>query len=99
MPPKRKSEVLAVDIDLTVDSKDASEEAGAKENAPLAAPEPATKKARASDVGEGSSSDAAKGKKGDKPWQSWRDVVLDGEEEVRRVDALYHNLPTLTGDM
>ncbi|KAJ3001894.1 hypothetical protein NUW54_g6151 [Trametes sanguinea] len=51
-----------------------------KKNAPAPARAPAAKKARASE-GEGSSSGAKKGKNADKPWQSWRDVVLDGEEE------------------
>ncbi|CDO72356.1 hypothetical protein BN946_scf184977.g53 [Trametes cinnabarina] len=80
MPPKRKSDVLKPVIDLTTES---STEVAAryKENAVAVVAESAAKKARSSDIGEGSSSGAKKGKNADKPWQSWRDVVLDGEEE------------------
>ncbi|KAI9057094.1 hypothetical protein FKP32DRAFT_1681829 [Trametes sanguinea] len=89
MPPKRKSDVLHTDIDLTVGPMGSREEAVSTENAPVAivpAPvptvaEPAAKKARISEPGEGSSSGARKSQKADRPWQSWRDVILEGEEE------------------
>ncbi|KAI0374288.1 hypothetical protein BV20DRAFT_1049112 [Pilatotrama ljubarskyi] len=74
MPPKRKSDALEPVLDLTGDS---SEEV--QERAAVVA-EPAPKKARKADAGEGSSSGAKKGKSADAP-KNWRDVVLEGEEE------------------
>ena len=94
MPPKRKSAVLAVDIDLTVDEPEPAPGPGsaAKENVAVnvnvnafaTLMEPAAKKARVSDVGEGCSSGAKKGKAKAPPAapKDWREVVLEGEDEV-----------------
>ena len=100
MPPKRKSAVLAVDIDLTVDEPEPAPGPGtgpaAKENVAVSVNvnafttlmEPAAKKARVSesDVGEGSSTGAKKGKAKAAPAapRDWREVVLEGEDEVSR---------------
>ncbi|KAI0639284.1 hypothetical protein C8Q77DRAFT_1152272 [Trametes polyzona] len=78
MPPKRKSAVLEPVIDLTGDQPEPQQAAQAA--AGPSAVEPATKKARPSDVGEGSSTTARKGGAAAAP-ASWRDVVLEGEEE------------------
>ncbi|KAI1797764.1 hypothetical protein LXA43DRAFT_264974 [Ganoderma leucocontextum] len=77
MPPKRKSDAFEP-LDLTADQPDAS---GSNGNASAPAGR-ATKKARISDAGEGSSSGAKKGKKADaEPPKKWFEVVLDGEDE------------------
>ncbi|KAI0670020.1 hypothetical protein C8Q78DRAFT_975923 [Trametes maxima] len=73
MPPKRKSDVLTAPADEV------------KDDQPVGISKPSAKKARTSDVGEGSSSGAG-AKKGktvtaEAP-KNWRDVVLEGEEEV-----------------
>ncbi|OSD06103.1 hypothetical protein PYCCODRAFT_1431921 [Trametes coccinea BRFM310] len=84
VPPKRKSEVLKPDIDLTVEPDGApyaSHCAGTENGTAVAVAEPPAKKARALDGGETSSLGAKRSKRADKPWQSWRDVVLEGEEE------------------
>ncbi|KAI8995517.1 hypothetical protein BD414DRAFT_479763 [Trametes punicea] len=86
MPPKRKSDLLEPVIDLTAEqSESLPESLPGKENVTVAlAPEPAAKKARKVDVGEGSSSstDTKKGKKAEEnQYKSWRDVLLEGEEE------------------
>ena len=80
MPPKRKSDVLEPVIDLTAEQPE-------KENgavASLASAGSAAKKARVSDVGEASST--ASGKKGQAALSSapknWREIVLEGEDEV-----------------
>ncbi|GJE94520.1 hypothetical protein PsYK624_106900 [Phanerochaete sordida] len=76
MPPKRKSAAIAaVDVDLTADGPQEA----------VAEAQPAAKKARTSEVAEGSSTAAKKGKgKGkaaDDAPKSWRDVKLEGEDE------------------
>lgn len=78
MPPKRKSDVFGPVIDLTTEQAE-------KPDAFTALMEPAAKKARVSDVGEGSSSGAKKGKAKAAPAapKDWREVVLEGEDEVR----------------
>ncbi|RPD63066.1 hypothetical protein L227DRAFT_608975 [Lentinus tigrinus ALCF2SS1-6] len=78
MPPKRKSAVLEPVIDLTADEPEPEEQ-----NAFTAFMEPAAKKARVSDVGEGSSSGAKKGKAKTAPAapKDWREIVLEGEDE------------------
>ncbi|OJT11055.1 hypothetical protein TRAPUB_12426 [Trametes pubescens] len=76
MPPKRKSEVLEP-VDLTVDTPEAESE---DDYAP-AVVKPAAKKARKSDVAEGSSSGAKKGKTADEPKKKWFEIKLEGEEE------------------
>ncbi|KAI9057093.1 hypothetical protein FKP32DRAFT_1598581 [Trametes sanguinea] len=81
MPPKRKSEALKPDIDLTVESEDVASHAGSKDDGTAVVAERSAKKARSSDAGEGASPGAKRGKKAEKPWQSWRDVVLEGEKE------------------
>ena len=92
--------MLAVDIDLTVDEPEPAPGPGtgpaAKENVAVSVNvnafttlmEPAAKKARVSesDVGEGSSTGAKKGKAKAAPAapRDWREVVLEGEDEVSR---------------
>lgn len=80
MPPKRKSAVLEPDVDLTA-SGEPQQQAGAAEAGPVA------KKARAPDVAEGSSAGAKKGKAKAKVAEAapkdWREVKLEGEDEVR----------------
>ena len=79
MPPKRKSDAFEP-LDPTVDQPEASSSSG-----DVSVPaEPATKKARVSDAGEGSSSGAKQGKKAAEPPKKWFEVVLDGEDEVSR---------------